>query len=301
MLVSSVSTNGERFRHERYTFPFLSIPKNMASSVWKGYISFGLVSFPVRLLAAAREETVHFHMLHQKDLSRIKEVWYCAEEDKPVQRDQIVKGYEFEKGQYVVIEDEDLKKAAPPTARVMEILQFVRANEVDPILFDKSYYVEPDETVSKPYALLLRAMGDTKYYAVAKLAMHGREHVVIIRPTRNGMVLHTMYYEDELHQANQPQVPSEDKYRDKEIELAKRLIDTLASPFKLDEYHDTYRENVLRMIEQKQKGHKVTPIRQPRVAPVKDLMAALQESLKKASSSGTKAKKTAAKRKKKAA
>src|SRR5436305_287468 len=162
----------------------------MASSVWKGYISFGLVSFPVRLLAAAREETVHFHMLHQKDLSRIKEVWYCAEEDKPVQRDQIVKGYEFEKGQYVVIEDEDLKKAAPPTARVMEILQFVRRNEVDPILFDKSYYVQPDDVVSKPYSLLLRAMGDTKYYAVAKLALHGREHVVIIRPTHDGMVLH---------------------------------------------------------------------------------------------------------------
>src|SRR3954451_2368030 len=267
----------------------------MASSVWKGYISFGLVSFPVRLLAAAREETVHFHMLHQKDLSRIKEVWYCAEENKPVQRDQIVKGYEFEKGQYVVIEDEDLKKAAPPTARVMEILQFVRANEVDPILFDKSYYVQPDETVSKPYSLLLRAMGDTKYYAVAKLAMHGREHVVIIRPTRNGMVLHTMYYEDELHKANQPSLPKEEKYTQKEIELAKRLIDTLASPFKLDEYHDTYRDNVLKMIEQKQKGHKVTPIRQPRVAPVMDLMAALQQSLSKAGNAAGTAKKTTVK------
>src|SRR3954447_19842248 len=95
----------------------------------------------------------------------------------------------------------------------------------------------------------------------------GREHVVIIRPTREGMVLHTMYYEDELHKANQPSLPKEEKYTQKEIELAKRLIDTLASPFKLDEYHDTYRENVLKMIDQKQKGHEVTPIRQPRVAP----------------------------------
>src|SRR6478609_5430441 len=123
----------------------------MPAIVWKGYITFGLVSFPVRLHSAARPEAVHFHMLHNKDLSRVKEVWYCAEEDKPVQRDQIVKGYEFEKGQYVVVEPEDLEKIAPPTARVMEILQFVRAGEVDPILFDKSYYVESDQTVSKPY------------------------------------------------------------------------------------------------------------------------------------------------------
>src|SRR4051794_20993019 len=256
----------------------------MPSSVWKGYISFGLVSFPVRLLAAAREETVHFHMLHQKDLSRIKEVWYCAEENKPIEREQIVKGYEYEKGQYVVVDEEDLKKIAPPTARVMEILQFVRANEVDPILFDKSYYVESDEAVSKPYALLLHAMTETKYYAVAKVAMHGREHVVIIRPTGEGMVLHTMYYEDELHKGNQPSLPKEEKYSQKEVELAKRLIDTLAGPFHLSEYHDTYRENVQKMIEQKMKAQKVTPIRQPRVTPVVDLMAALQASLDKSAS-----------------
>ena len=279
----------------------------MATSVWKGYLSFGLVSFPVRLLAAAREETVHFHMLHQKDLSRIKEVWFCAEEDKPVPRDQIVKGYEVDKGQYVVVEQEDLEKIAPPTARVMEILQFVRASDVDPILFDKSYYVESDEAISKPYALLLHAMTETKYYAVAKVAMHGREHVVIIRPTAAGMVLHTMYYEDELHKANQPELPKNEKYNQKEVELAKRLIDTLASPFKLAEYHDTYRDNVMKMIEAKQKGQKVTPIRQPQVAPVVDLMAALQASLKKSGASAGKAvkktatKKAAARRKKSAA
>jgi len=284
----------------------------MPSSVWKGYLSFGLVSFPVRLLAAAREETVHFHMLHQKDLSRVKEVWYCREEDKPLQRDQIVKGDEFAKEQYVVVEDEDLKKIAPPTARVMEILQFVRGTEVDPILFDKSYYVESDDAVHKPYALLLHAMNETKQYAVAKVAMHGREHVVIIRPTRDGMVLHTMYYEDELHKANQPARPGEEKYSPKETELAKRLIETLTSPFRLDEFHDTYRENILKMIEQKQKGHKVTPIRQPRVAPVVDLMAALQASLDKSAgqragagekktAKSTAAKRTAPKRKKSAA
>src|SRR5262245_51346864 len=121
----------------------------MPSSVWKGFLSFGLVSFPVRLLTAARPEAVHFHMLHRKDHSRIREVIYCADEDKPITRDDVVKGYEYAKGEYVVVEEAELKKIAPPTARVMEILQFVRGSEVDPIFLEKSYYVAPDENVSK--------------------------------------------------------------------------------------------------------------------------------------------------------
>jgi DNA end-binding protein Ku len=142
----------------------------------------------------------------------------------------------------------------------MEILQFVRTAEVDPILLTDPIRAAGG-VVSKPNSLLLHAMTETKYYALAKPAMHGREHVVIIRRTESGMVLHTMYYEDELHKANQPTRPKQDKYSQKEVELAKRLIETLASAFKLDQYHDTYRENVLKMIEQKQKGHKITPIR----------------------------------------
>src|SRR6202521_1300031 len=109
----------------------------MAATVWKGYISFGLVSFPVRLFSAARAETVHFHMLHRKDLSRVKEVWYCAEEDKPIERADIVKGYETSKGKYVVVDDEELKKIAPSTAETMEIVQFVRDADVDPIFFER--------------------------------------------------------------------------------------------------------------------------------------------------------------------
>src|SRR5579872_4461858 len=121
----------------------------MAATVWKGYISFGLVSFPVRLFSAARPETVHFHMLHKKDLSRVKEVWYCAEEDERIDRSDMVKGYETGKGEYVVVEDEELKKIAPPTASTMEILQFVGRDDVDPIYFESSYYVAPEEKISK--------------------------------------------------------------------------------------------------------------------------------------------------------
>ncbi|MGH9613434.1 MAG: Ku protein [Bryobacteraceae bacterium] len=252
----------------------------MAASVWKGYLSFGLVSFPVRLSAAARPEPIHFHMLHKKDLSRIKEVWYCAEEDEPVDRSGIVKGYEYEKGKYVVVEESELKSVAPPTAKVMEILQFVRAGEVDPIFLDKSYYVAPEETAAKPYALLLGAMNETKYYAVAKIAMHGREHIVIIRPTKQGMVLHTMYFVDELHKSNEAGGSSKAQFNQKEMQLAKNLIETLASPFKPQQYEDQYRKNVERLVEQKQKGQKITSVKQHRVAPVVDIIKALQASLR---------------------
>lgn len=250
----------------------------MPAIVWKGYLTFGLVTFPVRLLAAARPDPIHFHMLHKKDQSRIKEVWYCAEENKPVDRDQIVKGFEYSKGHYVVVTDDELKKIAPPTAKSMDILQFVKAGEVDPVFFDKSYYVAPEEAVSKPYSLLLKAMADTEYVAVAKVAMHGREHIVIIRPTDDGMVLHTMYFVDELHKANVAP-KTDNRFSGKEIDLAKKLIDTLASPFKPDEYKDEYKHNVERLIEQKRKGKPVTAIAQPTPKPVIDIMEALKQSL----------------------
>ena len=155
----------------------------MPATVWKGYLSFGLVSFPIRLFTAARAETVHFHMLHKKDNSRLKEVWFCIAENKPVERSEIVKGYEYSKGKYVVVEDEDLKKVAPSTATTMDILQFVKADEVDPLYFEKSYYVAPEAAGAKPYRLLQKAMSDSGYDAIAKVAMHGREHIVVI-PTR---------------------------------------------------------------------------------------------------------------------
>ena len=177
------------------------IYRTMPSTVWKGYISFGLVSFPVRLHSAARGETVHFHMLHEKDHSRVKEVWYCAEEDKPIERSEIVKGYEYSKGRYVIVEDEELKKIAPPTATTMEVVQFVAADEVDPIYFERSYYVAPDEKLSKPYSLFMHALVETEFYAIAKVSMHNREHVVVIRAAEEGMILHTLYYSDELHKA----------------------------------------------------------------------------------------------------
>lgn len=251
----------------------------MPATVWKGYLSFGLVSFPIRLFAAARPEPVHFHLLHKKDLSRVREVMFCAKEDKPLERSDIVKGYEYEKDHYVVVEPEDLEKIAPPTATVMEILQFVRMEEVDPIYLETSYYVSPEEAVSRPYSLLREAMQQTHYDALAKVAMHGREHIVILRPAEQGIVLHTMYFADELHAANRPELAKSAKFDKKEIDLAKKLIETLAGPFKPEQYHDEYKKNVEELIEKKRKGQKVVPIRQPKTKPVVDLMQALQQSL----------------------
>lgn len=250
----------------------------MPATVWKGYLSFGLVSFPVRLFSAARAEAVHFHMLHKKDLSRVKEVWFCAEEDKPIDRSDIVKGYEVEKGEYITVEDEEVKKIAPTTATMMEVLQFVASDDVDPLLFESSYYVAPEEKVSKPYALFMAALQETKRDAIAKVAMHNREHVVLIRPADGGLVLHTLYYEDELHKGNKAEAPKT-KFSGKELDMAKSLVQHLTAKFKLGEFHDTYRENVDRLIEEKKKGEKITTVKQPRKAPVIDLMEALKKSL----------------------
>lgn len=250
----------------------------MPATVWKGFISFGLVSFPVRLFSAARAETIHFHMLHKKDMSRVKEVWYCAAENKPIERSDIVKGYETSKGKYVVVEDEELKKIAPTTATTMDILQFVASDEIDPVYFESSYYVAAESSTAKPYVLFMAALSDTKQDAIAKIAMHNREHIVLIRPSNGGLILHTLYYADELHKANKSEAPKA-KYTAKELELAKSLVTHLTAPFKPGEFRDTYRENVERLIRQKQKGRKITPVEQPRKAPVIDLMEALKRSL----------------------
>ncbi len=251
----------------------------MPATVWKGYLSFGLVSFPVRLFTAARPAPVRFHLLHKKDLSRVREVMYCASEDKPIERSDVVKGYEYAKNRYVVIEPEELEKMAPTTATIMEILQFVRMQEIDPIFLETSYYVAPEEKLGHPYALLLAAMKETQYDAIAKLSMHGREHIVILRPSEHGIVLHTMYFVDEIRKASDASLPKAGKFDKKEIELAKKLIETLAGPFKPEQYHDEYKENVEHLVEKKRKGQKVIPIRQPRKAPVIDLMSALRQSL----------------------
>src|SRR5579871_4852704 len=250
----------------------------MATSVWKGHLTFGLVSLPVKLFTAARSETLSFNQLHKHDNSRIKQVIYCQAEDKPIPRDEIVKGFEYEKGKYVVVTDEEIKKVAPKTAKVMEIQEFVKADDVDPVYLESSYYMAPDEGGEKPYALLFEAMRQSHYYAVAKIAMHNREHVIILRPGNKGILLHTMYYVDEIRQVDEFRTNT-DLVKPNELAMANMLIDTLKAEFEPEKYHDTYRDNLMQMIEAKKEGQKVVETPEPHVAPVIDIMEALKRSL----------------------
>jgi DNA end-binding protein Ku len=250
----------------------------MASTVWKGQLAFGLVSFPVKLFTAARSDGISFNQLHKADGSRVKQVLYCAAEDKPIPRSEIVKGYEYEKDRYVVIEDEDIKKMAPSTAKVMEILEFVKGTEVDPVYYESSYYIAPDDAAEKPYALLFNTLKQTGYVGVAKIAMHNREHIVIFRPGPQGLMMHTMYYANEVRKVDEFRTDVT-LVKDKEVELARMLVESLASTFEPEKYHDTYRDNLQSMIDAKIKGKEVVtpPSREP--AKIIDIMEALKQSL----------------------
>ena len=253
----------------------------MAASVWKGHLTFGLVSFPIRLFSAARSETVSFNLVHQHEdggVSRISQKTFCKSEEKEVPRNELAKGYEYEKDRYVIVDDEDIKKVAPKTAKVMEILEFVKADQVDPIYLESSYYVAPDEGGQKPYALLFEALRQSSYYAVAKVAMHNREHIIILRPGPKGILSHTMYYQDEVREVEEFHTDTS-LVKDKELDLAKMLISSLEADFEPQKYHDTYRENLQKMIEAKIEGQTVVATPEAHVAPVIDIMEALKKSL----------------------
>ena len=250
----------------------------MAASTWKGHLTFGLVSLPVRLFTAARGETISFNQLHKEDHSRVKQVLFCQAEDKPITRDQIVKGFEYEKGKYVVIDEEDIRKVAPKTAKVMEILEFVKGDAVDPVYLDSSYHMAPDEGGEKPYALLFAAMKQTGYYGVAKVCMHSREHIVIMRPGEHGLLLHTMYFADEVRKMDEFRTDTEN-IRDKELALALNLVESLSADFEPQKYTDTYRDNLRKMIQAKIEGNAIVETPETHIAPVIDIMEALKKSL----------------------
>jgi DNA end-binding protein Ku len=251
----------------------------MATSVWKGHITFGLVSIPVKLSAAARSETISFNQLHKTDHSRVKQVLFCQAEDKPVDRSELTKGFEYEKGKYVEIDDEDLKSIQPKTAKVMEISEFVRMQEVDGVYLESSYYVEPDEAGEKPYTLLFAALKETGRAAIAQITMHSREHTVCLRPGKKGMILHTLYYQEEIREMSEFRTDTS-RISQQELALAQNLIEAMSGEYNPLEFKDTYRERVQAMIDAKVKGNKVVQMPQPQeLAPVIDIMDALKRSL----------------------
>ena len=251
----------------------------MATSVWKGHISFGMVSFPVKLSAAARSQTISFHQLHQCDHSRVKQVLYCQAEDKPVARTELVRGFEYEKDRYVVVEQQELDQILPASSRVMEVLEFVPAAAVDPVYLEASYYVVPETAGEKPYALLFEALRSSGYVSIAQLTLHTREHLVLLRPGRCGLLVHTLFYNDEVRSVDEFRTDTKG-IRDQELQLAHLLVEALAGPFEPGKYRDTYRANLRTLIDAKVRGEEVQPgTAAPRVAAVPDILEALKASL----------------------
>lgn len=250
----------------------------MATTVWKGHLTFGLISIPLRMFTAARGERVSFNQLHNVCHSRLKQPLFCPVCNRNVERSEIVKGYEYEKDQYVLFSEDELDKIEPPSAKVMEIIEFVKLDEMDPLYFDASYYIVPEEAGLKAYMLLMKSMQETGYGAIAKLTMHQREHIVIIRPGAKNLTLHTMFYSNEVRAAES--LPAGNvEVREAERKLAEQLISSLAAPFKPEKYRDEYSDNVRAMIAAKLQGKEVAEVAQPHIAPVIDLMEALKKSL----------------------
>ena len=255
----------------------------MASTIWKGYITFGLISIPVRLYAAARTDRISFHQVHEPCQSRIKQQIYCPTCERTVERSELVKGYEVEKGTFVIVEEDEIKKIAPESQGTMEIQEFVKLEEVDPLYFDASYYATPEDPGTRAYQLLLDTMRRTGYAAIAKIAMHQREYTVVIRPREEGLTLHTIFYPNEVRAIPEYGLKSKTEIKPQEMHLAEQLVESLAAPFDPEKYEDAYQKRLGELIEAKREGKSVKETKTKKVAPVIDLMAALQRSLNAAS------------------
>ncbi len=252
-------------------------------SLGSGTISFGLVSIPVRLYTAASSANVAFNQLHAPCGSRIKQQTFCPKCNKTVERAELTRGYEFAKEQYVRVADDELKSLEGEASKIIDIGEFVPLADVDPIYFEKTYYLGPDKGGEKPYRLLSDAMEKAGQVALAKYVMRGKESLVLIRAAQGGLMLHTMYFADEVRDFGEIDKGDSAKIRDGELDLALQLINGLANPtFSPDRYTDEYRHRVLDMINKKVEGEEIT-VAEPAAprAQVIDLMDALKESLAK--------------------
>jgi len=301
----------------------------MASTVWKGHLTFGLVSVPVRLIRAARAERVKLRQLHrgpglpleerreiepvpaapperqpdvslratqsiavksvhtpapepEEHLAPVRRVYRTPEEDSPAMPADLVKGYEYETGQYVVLEEQDLRALAPQTSTEIQIVEFVRFQEIDPVYLENSYYLIPDETAEKAYALLLEAMRETGRAAIGQLTMHRRDHVLIVRPGKRGLIAHTMFYPDEVRAGEEFRTTT-GLIAAKELDLAKTLIEALAQPFDPARFRNAFRQRLNELIQSRIEGRETARTEPAAPAKVIDIMDALKRSLAQAS------------------
>ena len=250
--------------------------------IWSGTISFGLVSVPVRMFPATESKELRFHFLHKKDLTPIAYEKVRRDDREPVDRDEIVRGFEIEKGRYVPLEDDDLDRLDVELTHSIDICDFVDLEEIDPVYFRKAYYLLPAEGAEKPYRLLVRALEETGKVAVAKVVIRNKQHLAAVRPYEGVLLLETMYYADEVRK---PEALDGDlgkpRLQQAEVEMAKTLVENLSEPFEPDKYTDEYRQELLELIKAKAEGEPLPEPAQEEQGEVVDLMAALRESVER--------------------
>ena len=261
----------------------------MAASVWKGSILLSLVSIPVRLYTAARSERTYLHQIHKECNTRVKQPLFCPTCNRFVERNEIVKGYEFDEGQYVLMEDKEIKKLAAASSRELELVAFTNLKEIDPIFFDSSYFCIAEEAGKKAYQLLVRALRDTQTVGIGKLVMHQRDYTVFLRAYEHGLLLHTMYFANEIHMLPEYGALEPVSLKPQEVKLTEQLIGSMIEPFKPKQYHNEFQDHLKKLVEAKQHGKTLEISETAKPSRVIDMMAALKKSLA-ASSSRTMAK-----------
>ncbi len=252
-----------------------------ARQVWSGSLNFGLISMPIALMTAATEERVSFNQLHNKCNGRIKQQLFCPTCDTVVPKTDLLKGYEYEKNQYVVVSETELTSAEPKSAKILELSAFVPADELDPIFFESSYYLVPQDSGQKPYALIREAMLKSNLVGVARIVRSGKEHICVVRPYGLGMILHTLYWMNEVRAIGYPTLPDTSEA---ELNMAIQLVEELKADWNPAVYKDGYREAILQLIASKREGREIIPAALPPEASAKvvDIASALQRSLEAA-------------------
>ncbi|GAC1412822.1 MAG: Ku protein [Actinomycetota bacterium] len=248
-------------------------------TIWKGAISFGLVTIPIRVYSAVEEKSLKFNQLHSTDQGRIKMKRTCSLDGAEVGFDEIVKGFEYEKGHYVVLTEEDLDRGLAGS-RTIDVLKFVSEDEIDPILWKSSYYIVPDAAGAKAYALLRTALGEGSLVALVKVAWRDKEHLATLRVKDRCFVLETMYWPDEVREPAFDELADDPEVREQEVQMARMLIDSMTDVFKADEFHDSYREKLESLVAQKIEGKEIAVVEEegPQGAVI-DLMEALRASV----------------------
>jgi len=247
--------------------------------MWKGAISFGLVTIPVSVYPATEEKTLRFNQLHASDGGRIRMKRTCSIDGEEVDYDQIVKGYEYEKDRYVVLTDDDFDQIPVESSRAIDIVQFVDLDDIDPMLFKKSYYLAPEETGAKAYALLREAMSQDNRVGIAKVSFRDKEHLAALRFRDDAFVLETMFWPDEIREADFGGVDVDVKVRDQELQMARQLIENLTSEWSPEQFSDEYRDALVRIVEAKINGEEIEVVQPEPTAKVVDLMEALKASV----------------------